>query len=463
MKEIIEVKGMHCRSCEILIEDKVKQVPGIKSVHANSKRGNVIVTADDGISREEILKAIRVAGYSVGKENLPFIEANTRDILFIVGSFFLLAILYLLGSSFGLEKYLTFGAAGPSTSLAVIFTIGVTAGLSSCMALIGGLVLGASARYAEKHPDATPIQKFRPHLFFNLGRIIGFFILGGIIGSLGSIIKLTPSITGYFTIIVGLFMLLLGVQLLEIFPRFSFSLTLPKGLSRLLGLERASGAEYSHKNSVVLGVLTFFLPCGFTQAMQVYAISTGSFVTGAIIMGVFALGTTPGLLGIGGLTSILKKGRSASFFYKFVGVLVILLSLFNLINGLTLTGLRTYLQFNSQNKTNDLGLPENLDDSGGKVATSTEVQVLKATYDQENVVTPKKFTFKVGVPARLEIFAKEDGSGCMGSIMIPNLVNQPQFFVKDKTVILEFTPKKTGKYYLTCAMGVPAGSIEIVN
>lgn len=452
MKEIIEVKGMHCRSCEILIEDKVKQISGVERVKANNKRSNITVYSSEVVSRDEITSAVKEAGYEVGKNNLPFIRANSRDILFIIVSFLLLIFLYLLGTRFGLAKVLSLGAAGPSTSLAVIFTIGVTAGLSSCMALVGGLVLGASARYAEKHPEATPAQRFRPHLFFNLGRILAFFALGGLIGEAGSFLKLSSTFTGYFMIAVGVFMLMLGIQLLEVFPRFSTIFTLPKSISKILGLGKASGAEYSHKNSMFLGALTFFLPCGFTQATQVYAISTGSFVSGAMIMGVFALGTTPGLLGVGGLTSLLKKGGFTSYFYKFIGVLVIVLSLYNLSNGLNLSGLKSQIETKFQTKSEEI------------VPTATgEVQVAQATYDKENTVAPKKFTFKVGSPVRIEILAKDDGFGCMGSIMIPNLVTQPQFFVKGQTVKLEFTPKKTGKYYLTCAMGVPAGQIEIVN
>jgi len=452
MKQIIEVKGMHCHSCEILIEDKLKQVSGVQKVTASSKKSVVTIFSDVEVSRNEIAAAVKAVGYQVGKSDLPFVKANYRDLTFIVVSFLTIGLLYFMATKLGLAKALTFGAAGPSTSLAVIFTIGVTAGLSSCMALVGGLVLGASARYAEKHPDATPAQKFRPHLFFNLGRIIAFFALGGLIGSLGSFLKLSSSFTGFFMIIVGIFMLFLGIQLLEIFPRLTNVFTLPKSLSRLLGLDKATGAEYSHKNSMILGGLTFFLPCGFTQAMQVYAISTGSFVSGAMIMGVFALGTTPGLLSVGGLTSVLKKGGLTDFFYKFIGVLVILLALYNLSNGFTLSGLKN--SFQSQTEPSS---------SVGMVVPNGEVQVAKATYDKEETLTPKKFTFKVGQPVRIEILAKDDGFGCMGSVMIPNLVSQPQFFVKGQTVKLEFTPKSIGKYTITCAMGVPAGTVEIVK
>ncbi|MBP6911491.1 sulfite exporter TauE/SafE family protein [Patescibacteria group bacterium] len=45
-----------------------------------------------------------------------------------------------------------------------------------------------------------------------------------------------------------------------------------------------------------MGIGTFFLPCGFTQSMQVYTLSTGSFLAGGLTMLSFALGTLPMLL-----------------------------------------------------------------------------------------------------------------------------------------------------------------------
>jgi sulfite exporter TauE/SafE len=74
--------------------------------------------------------------------------------------------------------------------------------------------------------------------------------------------------------------------------------------------------------------------------MQLYAISTGSPIQGALTMGVFALGTTPGLLGVGGLTSIIK-GEYSKLFFKTAGVIVVLLALFNVSNGLNLLGVKS--------------------------------------------------------------------------------------------------------------------------
>ncbi|MFA4853476.1 MAG: cupredoxin domain-containing protein, partial [Bacteroidales bacterium] len=89
------------------------------------------------------------------------------------------------------------------------------------------------------------------------------------------------------------------------------------------------------------------------------------------------------------------------------------------------------------------------------------VQVIKAIYAVADDVKPNKFTVKPGIPVRFDIEAKEDGAGCMGSIMIPGLDNKAQGFEKGKITTLSFTPTKSGTYTITCAMGVPRGSIIV--
>jgi sulfite exporter TauE/SafE len=90
---------------------------------------------------------------------------------------------------------------------------------------------------------------------------------------------------------------------------------------------------------VLLGIVTFFLPCGFTQSMQLYTLTTGSFLTGGLTMLVFALGTLPmlALLSFSSL-SIQDKAKSGAFF-KTAGLVVIFFAVFNLINSLVIIGL----------------------------------------------------------------------------------------------------------------------------
>lgn len=85
----------------------------------------------------------------------------------------------------------------------------------------------------------------------------------------------------------------------------------------------------------------------------------------------------------------------------------------------------------------------------------TNIQVIKASYGPPFGFSPIRFTVKAGIPVRLEVSATEDGRGCMGSITIPGLNDEIQFFKKNQTNVFEFTPQTPGEYAITCGMGIP--------
>lgn len=450
-KIIVQIAGMHCRSCEILVEDKLSEVKGIERSVVNYKKATAeIHYGGHKPSFQEIENAIKEAGYSVGTNGpKPLISKNPEDYRDLGVALFFLVGFYIILNNLGLTNIGVGNASNPS-SLSVVFLVGLTAGLSTCMALVGGLILGISARHAEMHPEATPMQKFRPHLFFNFGRIAAYAILGGILGMLGGVFQLSGGTLGFLTIIVGFVMLLLGMKLTGIFPRLeNGGLTLPSGISKLLGIKKHHEKEYSHRSSMITGALTFFLPCGFTQAMQLYAISTGSFSKGALIMGLFALGTAPGLLGVGGLTSVVK-GIFARRFFKFAGILVIFLAIFNIANGYNLTGWQLPTN-NIQNTTANNADPNVTMENGVQVVKMKEVS---------NGYSPNKFTIKKGVPVKWVIDAEAPYS-CASSLVM-NKYNIKKTLKAGENVI-EFTPTETGKIPFSCAMGMYTGSFNVVD
>ncbi|TSC93825.1 MAG: Uncharacterized protein Athens101428_524, partial [Candidatus Berkelbacteria bacterium Athens1014_28] len=278
-----------------------------------------------------------------------------------------------------------------------------------------------------------------------------YFLLGGIIGLMGKVFQLSGTVLGILIIVVGLVMLILGLQLTEIFPRISNGgLTLPSGIARLLGIKKHHEKEYSHINSMIVGALTFFLPCGFTQAMQLYAMSTGNFWSGALIMGVFALGTTPGLLGVGGLSSVLK-GASAKKFFKFAGLLVTILAILNIRNGINLTGWKINLPSN-ESATGE----ENQNDSN--VTLENGVQVVKMV-QLAGGYRPNKFTIKQDIPVKWLIDSQSDS--CASSITIPKLKIKKYLQRGENTI--EFTPKDLGKLKFSCLMGMYTGEFNVIK
>lgn len=89
----------------------------------------------------------------------------------------------------------------------------------------------------------------------------------------------------------------------------------------------------------LVGVITFFLPCGFTQSMQIYTLSTGSFMQGGLTMLSFALGTLPVLALVSFSSFSIQNSSKSGIFFKSAGLIVIIFALFNLINALVVIGL----------------------------------------------------------------------------------------------------------------------------
>ncbi len=446
-KQQIHIQGMHCRSCEMLIEDELKKVPGVKRVSVSHKTGIAVVDCDCKLDAQAVTKAVESAGYGIGRDGkIHFFSRNHRDYIDLGVAFFIAMALFLVAKTLGIFN-LSSSISGSYSSLSIVFLIGLTAGVSTCMALVGGLVLGASARFSAQKPYASGMEKFTPHIYFNLGRIISFFVLGAVLGFAGSLFQLSTSVLGTLTVAVGLVMLLLGGQLIDVFPilkRISF--TLPKSLSRMFGIQGKSQGEYSNKNSAVLGGMTFFLPCGFTQAMQLFAMSTGSPLTGALTMGVFALGTAPGLLGVGGLTSVVKGGV-ARLFFKTAGVVVIMLALFNVGNGLNLLGV----------SPTAASVGNVVQDQNVKLVNG--VQEVRMTQDSSGY-KPDKFTIKKGIPVKW-IVTSESVYTCASSIISQQLGIRKGLALGEN--IFEFTPSQAGTIRFSCSMGMYTGSFNVVE
>lgn len=450
----VQIKGMHCRSCEILIEDELKKVSGVKRVDVSHQTGVANVHCDCELDEQAVAKAVERAGYSIGSDGkLHFFSKNHRDYIDLGIAFFIATALFLVARALGIFN-LSSSISGSYSSLPIVLLVGLTAGVSTCMALVGGLVLGASARFSAQNPYASGMEKFKPHVFFNLGRIVSFFILGGLIGFAGSLFQLSTSVLGTLTIAVGLVMLLLGGQLIDVFPFLKkVSFTLPKGLARSLGIQEKSEVEYSNKNAAVMGAMTFFLPCGFTQAMQLYAMSTGSALTGALTMGVFAIGTAPGLLGVGGLTAAVKGG-AARLFFKTAGVVVILLALFNVSNGLNLLGISPTVlgAFATSASTGN-------DNTDPNVTIEDGVQVVRMN-QMSGGYSPNKFTIKKGMPVKWIVTSK-DVYSCASSLISQQLGIRTGLQLGEN--VFEFTPTETGTIRFSCMMGMYTGSFTVVD
>lgn len=433
----IPIRGMHCASCEILIGESLKKVPGVSDARVSNKKSKaeIYFNSQTPPDAEALLKAVQDAGYNVGvKGKQPWLSKNILDYKDLARAAGILLIIYLLARWFNIFD---FSVSTANTGVVVALFVGLVAGISTCMALVGGLLLSLSARHAELHPEATALQKFRPHLYFNFGRILGYSFFGGMIGLAGQVFKPSNNLLGFLTIIIGGVMIFFGLKLIEIFPVLKDkSITLPSSVARLFGLHKEV-KEYSRKSAMVMGGLTFFLPCGFTQAMQLYAVSTGSFWQGMAIMGLFALGTAPGLLGIGGLTSVFK-GRKARIFFMAAGLAVIIVGWTNIVNGSHL--------FSGVAKA-----------ANAKVYNG-EARELRMIQDARGY-SPNVFTIKKGKPVKWII--NSTAISCASYLIMPKYgISQS---LRSGENIITFTPTEVGEIPFSCSMGMYRGKFIVVE
>lgn len=321
------VSGMHCSSCKIFIEDTLSEQIGISRVDVDLKREIVSVdtTLDESqhALAELLTEKIKHNGYALSVEKKAKERKDSGVIWQALPIGLALLSLFFIIQKSGILNFGLGGTVTPATS----FIIGLIASVSSCLAVVGGLVLSLSATVSQ---DA--VSDVKPMMLFHGARVLGFALLGGVLGVAGSALGISITATGILGIIVSIVMILLGLNLVGAFEKTMISL--PSGI---FGFFRR--VEHKTAAPLLLGVGTFFLPCGFTQAMQVAALGSGSFTSGFLIMGAFALGTLPMLAVLSFGSASFAQSKHAPLFFKSAGVLVIGLGVFALLAGLAGLGI----------------------------------------------------------------------------------------------------------------------------
>lgn len=448
------ISGMHCRSCEVLIEQKFRKLPRVRRADIDAGRGTAVIYCDGPApSIEELHAAVSGDGYTVsviqGRRQTTAKMANdeTRrpSLWEIIGLFAIVLVVGGILSRLGLFGFKV--SQGSTVGLGAAFVIGLVAATSSCVAVSGGLLLSVAAKYNQRFGgDIGAGKRMTPVLWFVIGRVLSYGFFGGVIGLIGKALSPSPLITGIISIVAAAYMLIMGLEMLHLAPNWMKRLLprMPKSLSRL-----AIDAEGSSKPSApfMLGALTFFLPCGFTQALQLYALTTGSFLKSAGVLLAFALGTAPALLALGWASSSLK-GKAGRFFFKLSAALIIVLGVVNMRNGWALTGFRLP-SFPSAPSAVATSVPDIVMDNG--------VQVIKMAvgdgYD------PDTLTVKAGVPVRWEIDGT-NAAGCIRSLVSRQL--KIQTIINPGINKIEFTAPTPGKYAFSCSMGMYRGTINAI-
>ena len=431
MKETTwRISGMHCPHCETAILQAVRDMKGIENLRADYRAGTLSALWDDTVLPEAALRdRIAEAGYTLTgqREAMPIWK---RLVLLLAVLAMLTALLALVSLS-PLRGFLSrFPTAKASMGLGALFVVGLLTSLH-CVAMCGGINLAQSAASAQagRRVSASNIQ-------YNLGRLVSYTIVGGIIGAIGSVFTLTNAAQATIQLVAAIFMVLMALNLLDIGGLRGVGPTLPAGLrTKLMGKVSRS--------SLYLGLLNGLMPCGPLQAMQLYALSTGSWHMGALSMFCFCLGTVPLMLGFGLVSGKLNK-RFARPMRVASGALVLLMGMAMLSNGLNLSGIQ-------------LSIPRG---AASDVAVSAaNIQTVESELDWRGY---PDITVQAGVPVRWNIHAEaEKITGCNNEMVIPALNLRVPLSEGDN--IVEFTVDEPGVIPYTCWMGMLRGTITAVE
>jgi len=319
-------------------------------------------------------------------------------------------------------------------SFGIALLVGVVASLSTCLMVVGAVVISFSAKY-QSRGNGTYHSVIKPNLFFHLGRWITFFVLGGVLGLIGGGLQISPHLTAWVSIILAVILIWLGLNIVGWAPSLSkVGIHLPKGVMKTW--EKLENSKHPLA-PLLLGGLSFFLPCGFTQSMQIFALASGSFTAGAYTLLFFAIGTTPVLLGLGIATAKFSQMKNIVFKLA-IGLIVIVFALYTAGNGLAILGINTQ--------------PLATDGTQAKINADQEQVV-------EMAITPRGYqpnTFEIiqGVPVKWVI----DGAGltgCTSQIIVPDLQISKNLTRGEN--IIKFTPQNVGTLNFSCGMGMVRG------
>lgn len=460
------VEGMHCASCELLIENKLLEKENIKSVEVSQKDKSVLIEfTGDAPNPNKLNKLFKKDGYTFfdSKDQSkpkaePFFQV-TKDgeIIWNFSRMLkLLPALTVVTIVFG--AFLKFSSSGiaalsvnAESSLLAFVAFGVIAGFSTCSALVGGIVLSMSKQWAELYQTSNNLtEKLQPQILFNLGRLVSYALIGFLLGSLGNVFQISISFSALITIFVSLLMVVLSLQMLGVEWANKFQPKLPKVLTRNLADQRNFSGRLM---PALMGAGTVLLPCGFTITTQGIALLSGDPVRGALIMLAFALGTAPILLFIG-LSSLMfnKRPHITRFFSQVAGLLIILFSLFNINAAFNVLGWPNFSAYFINSK-------QDATFTNPTLAGEKQIIEMSATaggYD------PDYIKVKVGQPVEWRI-TDNGASGCTNAVIAKDFFDGEIRLSPGQTSTKTFTPTKTGKFRFSCWMGMATGIIEVTN
>ncbi|MFC1723886.1 sulfite exporter TauE/SafE family protein, partial [Nanoarchaeota archaeon] len=403
-----KVEGTTCESCSKIVKKQAMKVDGVERVSFDYATESGKVRFDPAKTDiDEILDKIEEKGYScfiLDAEGPVKSGGKAGNVLAWV--FALLGIVVAGYFLLGFVEGIGLPEISQNMGYGLLFVVGLLTGFH-CIAMCGGFVVGYTAKDAQAGRGSH-----KSHIMYGAGKTVSYTVIGAGFGLLGSLIAFTP--------------------------RF---------VSRFVGKKSGGGSP------LVIGLLNgLMIACGPLQAIYIMAAGTGSWLEGAKLLFVFALGTLPVMLGFGYFASFVSNKMTHKIL-KASGVLVIILGIVMLNRGLALTG--------SGYDMNSLLSGSVALESG---TASEKVPLMNDGYQEIRMTvtrsgwSPDTFVLQKGVPVRWVIDGQEI-TGCNNAIQVPKY--GLEFDIKKGEQVIEFTPDEEGTVSWSCWMGMIPGKFIV--
>jgi sulfite exporter TauE/SafE len=283
---------------------------------------------------------------------------------------------------------------------------------------------------------------------FLAGKLLSHVILGAALGGLGSTFQLSFSSRATLQILAGAVMLVLAADLLGVKAVRRVIPRPPDAWGRLV---RRSGRFGGALGPGVLGFATVLIPCGVTLSMEFLAVASGSPASGAAVMGVFLLGTSPLFATLGYVarrSSTALRGRLAFL----AGVAVVVAALLSINAGLTVSGSSFTLSSAWRSISSSEEAPVSVVAPATDGTQRVVITVRSAGY------SPSRLQARANVPTTL-VLQSRGADGCTSAIVFPSL-GVEKILPEDGETLIDVGPLPAGKHRFTCAMGMYTGVIE---
>lgn len=445
VNSVLKIEGMTCSSCEMRIENKLKKMEGVEEAKVLYTSSKLYITYDSNkIQLDSVIRTVEELDYKVisepdGNEISPQKEMDDSEYKLNINQVLGIGIIILAGYLI-IKNTVGFNfipQVNNNMGYGILFVVGLLTSIH-CIAMCGGINLSQCVAYKCKEEDETGFSKIKPSLLYNGGRVLSYTIIGGIVGAMGALVSFSGTAKGIVAIVAGIFMVIMGVNMLNIFPWLrKLNPRMPRIIANKINADKGKYGPF------IVGLLNGLMPCGPLQAMQIYALGTGSFLAGAASMFFFSMGTVPLMFGFGAVSSILSRKFNHKMM-KVSAILVIVLGIMMTGRGFNLSGIN--ISFANSGKANIAKVEE------GVQKVSSEVK--SGSY--EPIVVQK------GIPVIWTIKVDEgELNGCNNPVTIPKYNIVKTLMPGDN--VIEFTPEESGNITFTCWMGMINGNIKVVD